>query len=283
MSVLFALLAALSNAVNVATQHVASTGDPAHSTGWRFVRYLLGNPLWLLGAVALLAAFVFQAIGLHLGTLSVVQTLLMTELVFSLVLRRLWIHQHLTVQAWASALLTCVAVSVFIVSSEPRGGTATATSRSWVWSIVACLAVAGALALAGSRGSPARRAAAFATAASVVWALESTFIKSMTDTLTAHGIGGALLRWPLYAVIAGGIVGTLLTQTALHVGPLRASQPLLVIVDPLISIALSVYLFGEYFTTEPVDLTIASISFVVLCAGVVLLTRTVPETMGHAP
>ena len=279
MSLVFALLAALANAVNVATQHVASTGDPGKSTGWRFVRYLIGNPLWLFGAVALVGAFVFQAVALHIGTLSVVQTLLMTELVFSLVLRRVWIRQPVSWRAWGSALLTAAAVSVFIVAAEPRGGQAVPHSGDWVASILACAGVAGVLALAGTQGSPVRRAVLFATSSSVVWALESTFIKAMTDTLTQHGIGGAFLRWPVYAVAVAGVAGTLLTQTALHVGPLRASQPFLVIVDPLVSIVLSVYLFCEYFTSDVVDLTVASVSFVVLCIGVVLLTRTVPDTM----
>jgi hypothetical protein len=113
----------------------------------------------------------------------------------------------------------------------------------------------------------------------VVWALEATFIKSMTDTLTEDGIGGAFLHWPLYAVAVAGVIGTLLTQAALHVGPLRVSQPFLVIVDPLVSILLSVYLFGEYFTLNIGDLTVASASFVILCGGVVWLTRAAPETV----
>jgi hypothetical protein len=283
MSVLFALLAALSNAVNVITQHVASTSDPGHSTGWRFVRYLIGNPLWLFGGLALLGAFAFQAIALHNGTLSVVQTLLMTELVFSLILRRLWVRQVISRQAWEAAVVTCLAVSVFIAAAEPRGGETAPHPSDWVASILACAVVAAALALLGSRGSPARRAALLATASSVVWALESTFIKTMTDTLTQHGIGGTFLRWPVYAVAVGGVAGTLLTQTALHVGPLRASQPFLVIVDPMVSIVLSIYLFGERFTSSAGDLAVASASFVVLCAGVVALTRTVPESVRPGP
>ncbi len=279
MSLLFALLAAFANAVNVATQHVASTGDPEQSTGWRFVRYLVRNPLWLFGGAALIGAFAFQAIALHIGTISVVQTLLMTELLFSLVIRRVWIRQPVSGKAWGSALLTAVAVSVFIVAAEPRGGQAAPNPGDWVASILSCAGVAGLLALLGTRGTPGRRAVLFATSASVVWALEATFIKAMTDTLTQHGIGGAFLRWPIYAVAITGVAGALLTQTALHVGPLRASQPFLVIVDPLVSIVLSVYLFGEYFTSDPVDLMVASMAFVLLCVGVVLLTRTVPETM----
>ena len=279
MSLLFALLAALSNAVNVITQHVASTSDPSKSKGWRFVWYLLSNPLWLFGGAALIGAFIFQAVALHIGSLSIVQTLLMTELVFSLVLRRFWVRQSVSLQSWTAAIVTCVAVSVFIVAAEPQGGHADANSRAWVATIIGCTAAAGVLALLGTRGSPSRRAALLAISSSVIWALEATFIKAMTDTLTGDGLGGAFLHWPVYAVVAGGIVGTLLTQSALHVGPLRASQPFLVIVDPMVSILLSVYLFGEYFTTNISHLVVASVSFTVLCGGVVLLTRSVPPTM----
>src|SRR5664280_2349718 len=266
MSLLFALLAALSNAVNVITQHVASTSNPDESKGWRFVWYLVSNPLWLFGGAALIGASVFQ-------------TLLMTDLVFSLVLRRLWIRQSISLQAWTAAVVTCVAVSVFIVTAEPRGGHTDANSRAWTATIIACAASAGVLALLGTRGSPSRRAALLAISSSVVWALEATFIKAMTDTLTGDGVGGAFLHWPVYAVAVGGIIGTLLTQAALHVGPLRASQPFLVIVDPLVSILLSVYLFGEYFTSNIGDLIVASASFTILCVGVVSLTRSAPETM----
>ena len=66
---------------------------------------------------------------------------------------------------------------------------------------------------------------------------------------------------------------------ALHVGPLRVSQPFLVIVDPIISIALSVWLFDERFKPDAVILAVAVIAFAVMCAGVVFLTQTAPATM----
>src|SRR5580658_10199264 len=122
--VLFALLAAFSNALNVVMQHIASIGDPEHSKGWRFIRYLLSNPLWLLGWVALAGAFVFQAIALHNGAMSVVQPLLVTELIFALILRWLWLHQSIRPITWSAAACTCVSLAVFIAVSEPSGGSA---------------------------------------------------------------------------------------------------------------------------------------------------------------
>jgi len=63
------------------------------------------------------------------------------------------------------------------------------------------------------------------------------------------------------------------------VGPLRVSQPFLVIVDPMVSIALSVWLFGEHFTSDATVLAVAAIALAVMCAAVVLLTQTAPATM----
>ncbi len=112
LAVVFALAAALSNAVNLMTQHAASIGAPQREKGWRLAVYLARQPLWLLGGAAAVASFVFQALALHNGPMSVVQPVLITELVFVLVLRRLWIHQDVARAAWAAVTVVCVALSV---------------------------------------------------------------------------------------------------------------------------------------------------------------------------
>jgi drug/metabolite transporter (DMT)-like permease len=277
--IVFALLAALSNAVNEATQHIASTADPARSSGWRLVIYLFRNPLWLFGWVALVAAFVFQALALHDGLLSIVQPLLATELVFMLALRRVWIHQSIRPITWAAAAVTCVGLTVFIAAGQPGGGQPTATGKHWLTAALACCVCAAVLAVLAQRGSPSLRAALYGSACAVMWALVATFIKATTDTLTQFGVGGMFTHWPIYALAAGAVAALLLMQAALHVGPLRASQPFIVIVDPIVSIALSVWLFAEHFSANGAVLAVAATGFAVMCASVVLLTQTAPATM----
>jgi drug/metabolite transporter (DMT)-like permease len=279
MVIVFALLAALSNAVNEATQHIASTAAPRRSSGWRLVGYLFRNPLWLFGWVALAAAFVFQALALHDGLLSIVQPVLATELVFMLVLRRFWIHQSIRPVTWAAAAVTCVGLTVFVIAGQPGGGQPTATSKHWFAAGLACCACAAALAIAARWGSPSLRAALYGSASAVMWALVATFIKATTDTLTQFGVGGMFTHWPIYALAAGSVAALFLMQAALHVGPLRASQPFIVIVDPIVSIALSVWLFSEHFTSDRAVLALAAAGFAVMCAGVVILTQTAPATM----
>jgi hypothetical protein len=112
-----------------------------------------------------------------------------------------------------------------------------------------------------------------------MWALVATFIKATTDTLTQFGVGGMFTHWPVYALAVGGVAALFLEQAALHVGPLRVSQPFLVIIDPIVSIALSLWLFEESFTSDAGVLAVAAVAFAVMCAGVVVLTQTAPATM----
>ena len=255
MTIVFALLAALSNAVNVTTQHIASTSDPKKSKGWRLVVYLFSSPLWLLGWVALAGAFVFQALSLHRGEMSVVQPLLVTELVFVLVLRRVVVHQAIRAITWWAAGLTCVMLALFVAMSEPQGGNDYPSSHAWIVATAVTVGAATVLAILGMKGSPVRRAALLGSSTAIMWALVATFIKTTTQTLTQYGIAGMFTHWPVYALAASGLGAEILNQAALHVGPLSTSQPFLVIVDPIVSIALSVWIFEEYFTPNAARIT----------------------------
>jgi len=284
VSSLFALCAAFSNALFVTTQHVASTGaGTAKAKGLRLVASLARNPLWLFGWAAGLGAFAFQAVALENGQLSVVQALLVTELVFGLVLRRVWIKQSIRPAAWGAAALTCVGLAAFVAIDQPEGGTPTPSTHAWVAVLAVFGGVAAAMALAAGRGSPSRRAALYAAAAGIVWALVATFIKTATETLVESGVSATISAWPIYALAVGGIAGLVLVQAALHVGPLSVSQPLLVLVDPTASIVLSVWLFGERYSHSPVPVGSSLVGFAAMCVGAVALTRTAPRTMGAAP
>ncbi len=202
LTVVFALAASFSNAVNVMTQHKASIAAPKREKGWQLVGYLFRQPLWLLGWIAAVGGFVFQALALHDGELSIVQPLLVTELVFVLMLRRVWIRQAIARAAWVSVLVVCVALAVFLTVAEPTGGKPSPETAQWLSALLVFGGAIAAAAAAGMRGSPVRRAAAFAVAGALAWALMAVFIKSATDTLAAFGIAGTLTRWPVYALAA---------------------------------------------------------------------------------
>ena len=184
----------------------------------------------------------------------------MTELVFALVLRRLWIHQAVSRVARGSAGLACAAVAAFIVAAEPSEGSATPTSSAWGAPIlVSAVPASGPVRVGVGRGLGTR----------------SDIHPGHDRTLTADGIGGMFAQWPVYAVVAAGS-----SACPRPVGParrpLRLSQSLLVIVDPLASIVLSVYLFGDT-SLRARDHWPSRPSFGAMCVGGVPLTRPVPE------
>jgi drug/metabolite transporter (DMT)-like permease len=202
VTIIFALAAALANAAHLMTQHTASVGVSGQHRSWALVAYLIRQPLWLLGWAAAAGGFVFQAIALHQGQLSVVQALLVTELVFALVLRRFWVRQHITKTAWIAALVTCAALAVFLTAAEPHGGHLRPNGADWAVASAVFGGIVAALAIAARWGSPARRAALYAIAASITWALMAAFIKETTNMLAVSGVVGVLEHWSLYALLA---------------------------------------------------------------------------------
>lgn len=284
VTVVFALAAAFANAVHLMTQHAASSDIPQHHKGVALVGYLFRHPLWLLGWLAAAGGFAFQALALHNGALSIVQPLLVTELVFALILRRFWVRQEIAGSAWVSALVVTGALTVFLSVANPSGGHPVPNKAEWASALLTFGGAIVALGLLASRkGSSVRRAALFAAAASITWALMATFIKAATQSLTDNGVVGMLAHWPVYALIASGVVGSILQQAALQSGPLSVSQPVLIVIDPAAAIGLSVWLFDDRLTDNALQIAIAVVAFVVMAAGVVALSRTAPADLAPRP
>jgi drug/metabolite transporter (DMT)-like permease len=282
ITITFALAAALANAVHLMTQHAASIDASNKHQGWKLVTFLIRQPLWLLGWVAAAGGFAFQAVALHNGQLSIVQPLLVTELVFALVLRRFWVHQYVAKMAWTGALITCAALAVFLTAAEPHGGHLQPDAADWASALAVFGGGVAILTLTARRGSPMRRAALYATAASITWALMAAFIKATTDVLATSGPLGMLAHWPIYALVASGVIGSVLQQAALQTGPLSISQPLIVVIDPAVAIVLSVWIFDERFTVSPAQKILACVAFCVMALGVTILSRTAPTDLDRS-
>jgi drug/metabolite transporter (DMT)-like permease len=282
VTITFALAAALANAVHLMTQHAVSIGASHKHRGWDLITFLFRHPVWLLGWVAAAGGFAFQAIALHSGQLSIVQPLLVTELVFMLVLRRFWVHQHIAKTAWTAAVITCAALAVFLIAAEPHQGHPQPDGANWVSAVAVFGGAVAVLAVMARWGPPVRRAALYATAASITWALMAASIKSATNVLATSGFLGMLAHWPIYALVAFGVLGSVLQQAALQTGPLSVSQPLIVVVDPAVAIVLSVWIFGERFTVSPAQKAVAGVAFCVMAVGVTLLSRTAPTDLDRS-
>ena len=66
---------------SIAQRQAARPAPGELSFSWRLASYLLHRPIWFLGIASMILGFVFQVAALRLGSLSLVQPLIATELV----------------------------------------------------------------------------------------------------------------------------------------------------------------------------------------------------------
>lgn len=280
MSVLFALLGAFSQALTSVLQRLANLSGPEEGrSAWGTTRYLIRQPMWLLGMVTMGGTFVFTALALYFGQLATVQPILVTELIFTLALRVFWLGDRIARRTWSAAALLCVGLGGFLLVADPQEGHGHPTARGWVVAVGSRGVVIALLVVLGRRGSPARRAALLGAAAALVWAIDAAFVKAATEVLAHHGWSGLFIHWPVYGVVVTGVLGTVLLESAFTVGPLAASQSALLIVDPLASIALGIELFGEQLRDAPVAIVLQALLLGAMFVGVVLLSRWAPPEM----
>jgi hypothetical protein len=278
IAIVFALLTAFANGVGVTTQHIASTSSSDRDRGWRFVIFLFRHPLWLIGWLAMGGSLLFQALALHFAPMSLVQPLLVSELVLGLLLRRWWLRQAVTARAWEAAITTTVALGVFLLATTRTMGPAAHAVR-WMAPGAGSAGTVLVVLIWAWRGSPGRRAALFGSATAIAWALEAAYIKACTDVISSVGYGGLVTRWPFYAFIVCGVAGLVLEQVALHVGPLRSSQTAIVIVDPVVSVLLGAWIFGERLGVDWTWRLVAAAGLLVALASAWVLIAAMPRDM----
>jgi len=284
LTVLFALLAALSNASTSVLQRVANVSAPPGLDGWwAHTKYLLRRPLWLLGFLCLIGTFVFTAVALYFGQLTVVQPLYVTELIFTLALRRLWLRDEIPALSWVAAAILCVGLAGFLIVARPSPTDRSTTAGEWLLVLVSAGAVVGLLLFLARSGPPVRRAALYGAAAGLVWSVDAGVVKAATQVLQRDGWAGLFQHWPVYVLAVSGMLGTLLVQGAFKVGPLRASQPAMLIVEPLAGIAVGVVLFGERLANSPAAIAGEVVALVVMAVGVLLVSRWAPPHIATRP
>ncbi|MFG3320956.1 DMT family transporter [Streptomyces sp. NPDC048171] len=247
LPVLFALLAAFSNALATVLQRRAALSVP-QSQGFRpgLVLDLLRRPVWLGGMLAVVVAGVGQAVALATGPLSLVQPLFVLELPLALLLASLMTGGKLPQVMWLAVGAVVVGLGVALVSAAPDHGEADVPLDRWLPALVACAGAAALLAAAGLKRPVGKaRAGCLGAATAVCYALTAGLMKDSMRVLDSGGVTGFLTTWQTYGFAAAGVCAVLLLEHAMQGGPLVASQPALTLGDATVSLLLGVILYRE--------------------------------------
>jgi hypothetical protein len=256
LTYLLAVLAACANATSSVLQRQANLQVPRkQNLSPRLIWSLLHEPVWFGGVLAVCAGFLLQASALGHGQLSVVEPILVIELPATLLLASRVFGTSMRGREWAATVAMTAALAVMLYCLSPAGGRSGSVPwYAWLAGIGVNLAVVAAMTAWGRRGSAgpgradghsgAHQAAVFGVAAGATFGLTAALMKGMTGAFS-HGIGALLVSWQLYGMIATGVLGMFLLQSAMNAGRLIAAQPGLTLTDPVVSILWGTLVFHE--------------------------------------
>ena len=282
-----AVLAALLFAVASVAQRGAAAEVPDDAArGGRLLLRLVRSRRWWAGTAGDTAAYVVQAVALVLGSVLLVQPLLVTSLLFALPLesRRSGRRVPTPQRRWSASLV--VALGLFVAVGGPTAGANRSPASHWLLPGVVLVLVAVACVLAAGRRRGARRAALLAAAAGLCYGLVGALTKSVVSLL-GTGLVPLLMGWETWVLVVAVAVGTFLQQTAFGAGPLSASLPAVTVGEPLAASVLGVVVLGENIQASGPVLVLIAVLVVVMVVATTALARsagiTAPGAAAAAP
>jgi len=289
------LLAALLIGTGFVLQQIAAEREPdSRFLSLRLMTDLLRTPLWLSGIVAMVGGQILAAWSIGHLTLSVVEPLLTTNLIWALVLavplaRRARASQSPppapaptavakakpAVRVWevAGAVVLCVGVGLLSAeqSTKPIGLSFGSFSH---WPAAAAIAAIAFACVQASRRRPGRaRALLTGSAGGLVYGIQDALTRQTLEALQSGGISGMLQTWAPYALVGAGAIGIWLVQSAFSAGPLQLSLPAISAGEPVVGILLGIIVFGDRIQIAPLQLGLKAGGILALVVGVVLVAR----------
>ncbi|HZZ45953.1 MAG TPA: DMT family transporter [Pseudonocardia sp.] len=203
---------------------------------------------WLVGITAQAAGVVLHLLAVNFGPLSVVQPVLTVGLVMALVLQRI-LGRRIGKPSWLAAGLVVLGLSIFLAVTPPSPAGAPVAMAAWAPGLLLSATVVaiglGAALLTGGTV----RCVCFGASAGVLMATSAALGKAWGTMLQTGGLVGLLNSWQLWAALACGAGGMMLSQAAFQAGPLGGSLAAMMAIDPVIGVALGVIVFVEPFAT----------------------------------
>ncbi|MCL3839029.1 DMT family transporter [Aeromicrobium duanguangcaii] len=264
-----ALSSALGFAFSTSFQHLAA--GRVHLTVTHplmVLLQLLRSPRWLVGSTIGLVAWFLHAVALNLGTLSLVQPIILLGVVLAVVVRSSLERRLPKVNELAGVAVTVLSlIAVVSVADTSHQGSDAPT--------VAMLSVAGVgvvIALLVTRLAnqlPRRGMAAFVLGmtAGMLFGITACLMKVVGTAVSDHGVPGFLLTWSPWVLLPCAFLAMSLNQRAYQLSRLSHSMPVLNVTSVLLSILLGALLFDESLPTTPGALLVQAIGLVGIAWG----------------
>ncbi|MGO9344398.1 MAG: DMT family transporter [Acidimicrobiales bacterium] len=272
--VLLSLASAASYGVAAVLQHRAAVREPLQQTmqAGLLVR-LARRPVWLIGNALDGVGYVFQFLALRRGSLILVEPLLVLSLVFALPVAAWLEHRRISAAELAPTGVIAAGLALFLGIARPGIGHPRAPIEAWAV-LTGVIAAACVILILVAHGRSRRLAAVLLAFGSGMTFGYVAALTERTGRILDGGIVHTLSTWEPYALIAGGAVALLLTQSAFNAGELRLSLPTLTVAQPLVAVLIGLAMFGERINRHGLAPFAEVAGLVLVTFGVFALSRS---------
>ncbi|HEY1282828.1 MAG TPA: DMT family transporter [Acidimicrobiales bacterium] len=247
------------------------------STVWRVV----SSRWWVLGFVLGVGGFVLHGMALAVGSLTLVQVLQVSQIVFMVPLSAWVARVALRRRDWVGGALVGLGLLGLLLALSPGQDTRQGTVGSWTAVSIGSAALV-AILLVGGRGSR-WTAPLYGAAAGIVFGVEAATLKVVSDDLQSDFSLLTALRPATGITLALAVFGVVIQNLALRAGSLSSAQASMTIATPILSAVIGWTVFGEHLDVGPATVAIGLACAVLAVAGVVLLSRSDALTRSAAP
>ncbi len=266
-----ALASAIAAGWSTALMHYGASGAERGAGAGALARHVLSERRWRLGVAASLVGLALHAVALHLGSLTVVQPLAVTALLFGMVFRDLLDRRTPPRRTVGWGAITAVGLGLFLVGAGPTGGVDQPDGQAAA--VLLGVGALGALiALYLSTRQRVHPGLLLGTAGGIVFGLMAGAVKSTTSV---SDIEELLTTWPLYTMVVVGLIGFVLNQHIYHRTRLPESLPMLNLVNPLVALTFGTLVFAERPSGSLLSLVLEAVGLAIVLAGIFVLGRTV--------
>lgn len=285
LSIVLALLAALLFAVSASLQQgaaqAATAGTIAGERRWAWLpavgllAQLVRSPRWLAGWAVNVVGFGTHAVALHVGSITVVQALLVVQLLFALPLSTMHTGDLPARRDWLATVAVCAGLAILLtVRGTVPQTTARRAAVPWLVLVAGALILALVAAARLVRRRTQTRTALVAVAAGLCFCVTAVFVVLATDDLSRRPLLTAVLDWQLVGLVASTVLGGLLAQDAFASGSLPTALTAMAVTDPVASWVTGALVFDLHPPAGATALLGSAAAGLLVVAGVALLANS---------
>ncbi len=273
-AVLAALAGALAFAVAAALQqHEAARATTRGMANPRLLWQLAHRPVWLAGIAATGLGAGLHLFALSKGSLTLVQPLGVTGLVFAVPLAAALRRHRVRPGEIVAALLVVAGLGALLGALPDGSGTSVVDPESVTGLAVTAGAMAAVTAAVAGLVTGRPRSMLLATGAGLCFGATSALARVLLATHDRPAATGPMLLAGAGIVLLAP-VGFLLVQSAYRAGDLAAALATVTVVDPLVAVAGGVLLLHEPVPTGLEPVLVVMLGAVLVFAGIAVLARS---------